>query len=96
MEKVIQSNCKKDYNKVVCPLYIIVLCACTVPSVLNVRGAQGYGALCPTYSDRSLIQVSSALVEERKIDNELDMHKHWQLSQCACAGNHVSAAGQGH
>ena len=24
------------------------------------------------------------------------MHKHWQLSQCACAGNHISAAGQGH
>ena len=51
---------------------------------------------CPTYSDQSLIQVSSTLVEERKIDNELDMHKHWQLSQCACAGNHISAAGQGH
>ena len=24
------------------------------------------------------------------------MHKHWQLSQCACAGNHISAAGQSH
>ena len=66
-------------------------------SVVNVHGAQGYRACGPTYSDRSLIQVSSALVEERKIDNELDMHKHWQLSQCACAGtNHRSAAGQGH
>ena len=74
-------------------VYVHVLCL-VWSMYMELKGM----GLCPTYSDRSLIQVSSALVlrRKKKIDNELDMHKHWQLSQCACAGNHISAAGQGH
>ena len=38
--------CKKGYNKVVFVLLYIILgiCACTMPGVVNVHGAQGYGA----------------------------------------------------
>ena len=37
LQKRLQESC-------FCPLTVHSICACTVPSVVNVHGAQGYGA----------------------------------------------------